>query len=290
MNRIALGTVQFGLPYGIANQTGQVTREEAGLMLDYAASCGITILDTAIAYGESEACLGAVGVKNFKVISKLPSLPDNILAEDVRGWVQNQVSASLSRLDVPALYGLLLHNSSQLTGRFAAPLAAALLELKSQGLVDKLGVSIYAPQELEVIDKVLPYDLIQAPFNLLDRRLLHSGWLRHLKERGVEVHTRSTYLQGLLLMPSGAIPNAFSQWAGLLHRWHQWLAQHDLSALQACLAFTLSHSEIDQVVVGADSLKHLEQILTAAPSEIGSELPDLTCDDLNLIDPSRWKK
>lgn len=290
MNRLALGTVQFGLPYGIANQSGQVSKAEACLMLACAATCGISVIDTAIAYGESEACLGTIGVKGFKIVTKLPSVPDGIDIADVRNWVHGQVKASLRRLGVATLYGLLLHRPSQLLGRYGGVLAGALLELKEQGSIDKLGVSVYAPEELETLDHIFQFELVQAPFNLLDRRLLTSGWLGRLKERGIEVHTRSTFLQGLLLMPISTIPSGFDQWIDLLRHWHQWLAQHDISALQACLAFTLLHQEIDQVVVGADSVDHLKQIVAAASREMVLELPDITCEDLNLIDPSRWKK
>jgi aryl-alcohol dehydrogenase-like predicted oxidoreductase len=290
MNRLALGTVQLGLPYGIANQAGQVSRSEAGLMLAYAESCGISIIDTAIAYGDSETCLGAIGVKGFKVVTKLPSAPNDIDIANVRNWVHNQVTASLRRLDVTKLYGLLLHKPGQLLGRFGAPLAGALLELKAQGLIDKLGVSIYAPEELEAIDHIFQIELVQAPFNLLDRRLLTSGWLGHLKERDIEVHTRSAFLQGLLLMPMASIPSGFEQWAELLQTWHQWLAKNDISALQACLSFSLSHPEINRVVVGADSVVHLKQIIAAVSRDIELELPNLNCEDLNLIDPSYWEK
>jgi len=289
VNRLALGTVQFGLPYGIANQVGQVSRSEAGSMIAHAESSGISVIDTAIAYGESEACLGAIGVKGFKVITKLPSVPNDIDITDVRNWVRDQVTASLSRLGVVTLYGLLLHKPSQLLGRFAEPLTEVLLELREQGMIDKLGVSIYAPEELEALDHIFQMELVQAPFNLLDRRLLTSGWLRRLKERGIEVHTRSAFLQGLLLMPMASIPSRFDRWADLLQTWHQWLAQHDISALQACLSFTLSHKEINQVVVGADSTVHLKQIIAAVSRDINLELPDLICEDLNLIDPISWK-
>jgi aryl-alcohol dehydrogenase-like predicted oxidoreductase len=290
VSRIGLGTVQFGLPYGIANQSGQVSRTEAGLMIAYAASCGISVIDTAIAYGESEACLGTIGVRGFKVVTKLPSVPDDIDVADVPNWVCGQVTASLRRLGVATLYGLLLHKPSQLLGRFGTPIAGALVELKAKGLIDKLGISIYAPEELEVLDRIFQIELVQAPFNLLDRRLLTSGWLGRLKRSGIEVHTRSAFLQGLLLMPKSSIPSEFSHWSDLWQTWHRWLALHDISALRACLTFVLSYPEIDHVVVGADNVDHLRKIIASVSIDNALELPDLTCEDLNLIDPSRWNR
>jgi aryl-alcohol dehydrogenase-like predicted oxidoreductase len=290
VSRIALGTVQFGMTYGIANQFGQVSRHEARLILAYAANCKVSVIDTAIAYGNSEACLGAIGVKNFKIVTKLPPLPASINTADVRNWVHSQVTASLSRLGVTTLYGLLLHKPDQLLGSIGVPLVEALLELKAQGLIAKLGVSIYAPEELATLEHAFPLELIQAPFNPFDRRLLKTGWLGRLKERGIEVHTRSTFLQGLLLLPMEFLLSEFDQWTDLWQAWHHWLAKNNLSALQACLAFALSHSEIERVVVGADNVDQLRQIISAVSIENDLRFPDFSCDDLNLIDPSRWNK
>ena len=141
MNRLALGTVQFGLPYGIANQAGQVSRTEANAMLQLALANGIDTLDTAIAYGDSETCLGEVGSQGFRVVTKLPALPDN--CADIGDWVQQQVNASLSRLGVVEVYGLLLHRSEQLLGSNGVELYQALQALKDNGQVQKVGVSIY---------------------------------------------------------------------------------------------------------------------------------------------------
>ena len=140
MNRLALGTVQFGLPYGIANHSGQVSRAEANDMLQYALANGIDTLDTAIAYGDSETCLGEVGAQGFNVVTKLPALPDR--CENVINWTQQQVSMSLSRLGVTKVYGLLLHRSEQLLGSNGVALYQSLQALKDNGQVQKVGISI----------------------------------------------------------------------------------------------------------------------------------------------------
>lgn len=284
---LALGTVQFGLPYGIANQVGQVTRQEAQAMLQLAAANGIDTLDTAIAYGESETCLGEVGTQNFKLVTKLPAVPEGCV--DIGGWVQDQIAASLARLGVSAVYGLLLHRSEQLLDSNGKELYQALQNLKDKGQVQKVGVSIYAPSELEAVTKLFRFDLVQAPFNLVDHRLYTTGcWLRRLKDDGIEIHTRSVFLQGLLLMPQSAIPPKFVPWSDLWDRWHNWLSNHDVSAVQACLAFPLGFPEIDRVVVGADSVSQLAQIIGAANSTPLVDLPDLHCDAEDLINPGRW--
>jgi len=284
--RLALGTVQFGLPYGIANRDGQVTRSTAKAMLDLAAANSIDTLDTAIDYGESEACLGEVGTQGFKLVTKLPAVPDG--CDDVKGWVQGQVAASLTRLGVKVLYGLLLHRPVQLLEADGKALFQALQSLKDTGQVQKVGVSVYSPRELEELTPRYRFDLVQAPFNLVDRRLQATGWFKRLKDEGIEIHTRSVFLQGLLLMSQATRPLQFSSWSELWSTWHEWLSRHSVSAVQACLAFPLSFSEIDRVVVGADSVSQLGQIVSAAACAAPVDFPDLHCEAESLINPVRW--
>jgi aryl-alcohol dehydrogenase-like predicted oxidoreductase len=286
MNHLALGTVQFGQPYGIANTEGQVTRLAVKTMLKLAANNGIDTLDTAIAYGDSEVSIGEAGIKSFKLVTKLPAMPE--ACSDVAGWVHEQVSASFARLGTDTVYGLLLHRPNQLLEVNGKLLYRTMQKLKETGKVEKIGLSIYSPSELTSIIKQYPIDLVQAPFNLVDRRLHSSGWLQKLKDSSVEVHTRSTFLQGLLLMPQTAIPAKFTPWADLWNKWHQWLAKHQISALQACLNFPLSFPEIDRVVVGAESVNQLQQIINAAASGMDIDLPDLHSEEENLINPARW--
>ena len=140
MDRLALGTAQFGMPYGIANTSGQVSRDEAKAILDLASANGIDTIDTAIAYGESEACLGDIGVENFRMVTKLPTLPEGVAK--IEEWIDGEVEASLKRLRTDSLYGLLLHRSAQ----FGIPaVRTALARLKQGGKVQKIGVSIYSP-------------------------------------------------------------------------------------------------------------------------------------------------
>jgi len=286
MSRLALGTVQFGLPYGIANQDGQVSRSGVKHMLKLAKAQGIDTLDTAIAYGESETCLGEVGIHGFKLVTKLPTVPDDCV--DVSTWIQKQVKESLMRLGVSSVYGVLLHRSDQLIGKNGRAIYKTLKNLKELGLAKKIGVSIYSPSDLDVLTAQHQLDMVQAPFNLIDRRMHTSGWLTRLKNNGIEIHTRSAFLQGLLLMHRSALPAKFGAWSELWRKWQDWLALHHVSAVQACIAFPLAFSEIDRVVVGADNMVQLEQIINAAVSELSDDLPDLSCDDKNLINPSHW--
>lgn len=285
--KLALGTVQFGLNYGIANQSGQVKFSEVKDILDQCKKANIDLLDTAIAYGDSEKILGETGVSEFEVVSKLPSLPEN--CADIDLWIEEQLEESLKRLGVQSLYGLLLHRSENLLGRSGQKLINALTRVKSNGLVQKIGVSIYEPSELDEVMKLLRIDLVQAPLNVIDRRLETDGWLSRLHQQGVEVHTRSTFLQGLLLMPRKRIPAKFRAWTTLWDNWASALKEKNLSAVAVCLSYPLSLQEVDRVVVGVNSVDELKVLIGASQIQLPPyDFSFMISEDQMLINPSNW--
>lgn len=287
MKKIALGTVQFGLDYGIANKSGQVSINEIQNIFQCAKENALDTLDTAIGYGESELRLGQVGVSQWEVVTKLPALPESI--KDVKKWVRKTVNQSLVRLQVSRLKGLLLHKPDDLLHKQGDILYRALEELKEDGLVQKIGASIYDPEELNALYSSYNLDIIQAPFNIFDRRLKESGWMSRLSDQGVEVHVRSVFLQGLLLMSSKSRPSQFKRWDPLLSKWDAWLLDLGISPLQACLGYVLPELKIDRVIVGVDSLEQLKDILNTI-KKISPEIPEyFQCDDIDLINPSRWE-
>lgn len=292
--KLALGTVQFGLPYGITNRQGQVPLAEVGCMLQAASQAGMDTLDTASTYGSSESALGQHDLTHFKVVTKLAALPTDVRgAKDVQAWVEAQVAQSLSRLNVPCAEALLLHRPQQLFEDQGSQLAQAMQGVKALGLVKKIGISIYGPEILDEALRVMPCDLIQAPFNVVDRRLASSGWLGRLHRHGVEVHVRSVFLQGLLLAGAAELPAHFSPWRPMWQRWEAWTGQQHTTSLAACLAFADSYPEISKVVVGADSAAQLTELLTAyrSPSKrVGEAWPDIASNDEALIDPSMWRR
>ena len=245
------------MSYGIANVTGKVSREGAQAILELASLSGIESIDTAIAYKESEACLGAAGIGNFRVVTKLPPVPKDIA--DIGRWIDAQVEASLQRLQIDTVYALLLHRSGQFGDK---SVREALVKLKERGTLHKIGVSIYSPDELDSIPVAGAIDIVQAPLNLVDRQLVTSGWLKRLADCSIEIHTRSAFLQGLLLMPRKSIPEKFSPWCRTWDAWHEWLSGKGMSAVQACLGFALSFPEVDRVVVGVETLYQLSQLIS----------------------------
>ncbi|MEI6300063.1 MAG: aldo/keto reductase [Betaproteobacteria bacterium] len=285
-NRLALGTVQFGTAYGTGSRAGQVCFDDAAEILQHALAAGLDTLDTAMAYGDSEQRLGRMGVGAWRVISKLPPMPDD--CADVSGYVQRSVQGSLERLNLSSLYGMLLHRPYQLLGAQGDVLYRALLNLKTQGLVAKIGVSIYGPEELDSLCSRFAFDLIQSPFSIFDRRLATSGWLSRLHHSGIEIHTRSAFLQGQLLRAARDRPAGFARWNPLWDRWRGWLDEQALTPLQACLGFVMSRSEIDRVVIGVKNLNQLQEILASLKVSVAAPPATLMSEDVDLINPSRW--
>lgn len=287
-NRLALGTVQFGLEYGVANNAGRVNLDEAGKILAEAAHAGINMLDTAIAYGDSESTLGNIGVAGWRIVTKLPEMPDT--CTNVAEWVEAQVRGSLDRLGVQQLHAVLLHRPAQLLEARGSQLFAALERLKILGYTKKIGISIYEPSELDSLFSKMHFDLVQAPLNILDRRLVTSGWAQRLKRSGTELHVRSAFLQGLLLMPADKRPQKFNRWQSLWSEWERWLNETGLSPVEACLQYAMSVEEVDNVVVGVDSAAQLHEIHAAAIGVLPG-LPDWpqTIDPV-LLNPALWSR
>lgn len=287
--RIALGTAQFGLPYGIANAGGQVAPGDITTILAEASNAGMDTVDTAIAYGDAESCLGAAGVSQFRVVSKLPPVPEGITGRlDVLHWVEQHVAGSLRRLRIDRLHAVLLHRPADLSGPAGEALGDALLRVRDAGWVTGIGLSVYAPTELDVLSERLPWSVVQLPCSVLDQRFVASGWVARLHAAGVEVHTRSAFLQGLLLMSPARRPVIFSRWTSTWMAWESWLAQTGQTAVQGCLAAVLAVPGIARVVVGIDGPAHLREIVSAVAGPLVPPPAALASDDPNLVDPTRW--
>lgn len=289
-SRLMLGTAQFALPYGVANAVGIPSRGEVASILSKASADGIVSLDTAISYGECERLLGDAGVSDFDVTTKLPAVPDGVKAEGVSSWVDSQIRGALGRLRVDQIDAVLLHRPTQMVTEVGDALYRALCLQKDLGHVRRIGISIYDPSELDALISRFDLDVVQAPFNILDSRLLNTGWIDRLQNLGVSLHVRSIFLQGLLLMSKSQRPAYFHRWDSLWDRWDAWLQEHDLTALRATLRFALHAPGVEKVVLGVDSRSQLAQIIAVAGE---GPLPDgyqsLSTTDVELLNPSLWK-
>ena len=284
MNRIVLGGAQLGLPYGILNGGETLSREEVARILDTAVDHGIDAIDTAIAYGQSESIIGETAQNRFKIISKLPPIPSDV--SNVSQWVRTQVDASLSRLKCTSLDALLLHRSQDLTDAHGAELYAAINSLKVEKIIQRFGVSIYTPDELNGIIGTFDIDVVQAPLNVFDRRIL--GVIDQLTALNIEVHVRSVFLQGVLIAKPENRPQRFQPWSDHFARFDEWVLSSGVSAMACCLGFALPQSGVAKLVIGTTSPESLTEIMTSIPN-MKLEVPaDLQSSSEQLIDPRVW--
>ena len=289
-NRLVLGTVQFGLPYGVSQDGGRVSIEEARNILELAAVAGIDMLDTAAAYGDSEEVLGEiVGVESpFAIVTKTLPIRANEIDEAAVSRAETGFRNSLRKLRLDKVYALLAHDPRDLLNPGGERLWALLQALKAQGLVGKIGASVYDWAEIDALMSRYPLEVLQAPLNIFDQRLLADSGFAHAAAKGVEIHARSVLLQGLLLMTPEAAAAKLPQAVEKLQDWRDALAEAGVSPLAAALGFALQAPNVDRVVIGVHSAAHLSECLAALDAAPQLNYARFTSDDLDLIDPRRW--
>lgn len=289
--KLALGTVQFGLPYGATNKQGQVGAGEIERILARARAAGIDLLDTAAAYGTSEDVLGASDEARagFSIVTKTQPLRlESIDAEAVERVVDG-VRRSVRRLHVAALDGLLVHHAPDLLAPGGDRLYDALQSLRAEGLVRRLGASVYTVDQLLTLLERYPLEIVQLPMNVLDQAFLQTGTLDRLARGGIEVHVRSIFLQGILL--AERLPRALQTLEPGWLRFQECCAQAGLSSLQGCLAYLKTCEQVSYGVVGVEDSAQLGQILDAWEGLEGRTLPDFTGCNMapeKMLNPSNW--
>jgi aryl-alcohol dehydrogenase-like predicted oxidoreductase len=286
MPNIAIGTANFGMQYGVANSRGKLSKNSVAEILGLAKSLGITCLDTANAYGESQKVLGEFGVRDWRVVSKISSIPRD--CEDVRSFVRAEIDLILTSLNLSEFDTVLVHNPKDLMGNVSEIVYEELQKAKSQGQVEKIGVSIYDPSDLESITSQFQLDVVQAPINVFDNRLQDSGWLDRLASMGVEVHARSVFLQGVLLSAIAQNNDFFKPWKATFEKWNRFAESSGTSAMMNCIKHVNSYDKVTFAVVGVDSAQNLSEVFdafSARPQRINEDNFGV---DSQLINPARW--
>ncbi len=290
--RLGLGTVQFGLDYGVSNRGGRPPEQEAAAILARAAAAGVGFIDTAPAYGAAETLVGRHLPRghNVRIITKAPALADATIDARHGRQVLDGLAASLDRLKVSSVHGFLVHQSDDLAKPGWQHLADAMHEAHARGWANRIGASVYNSDQLALVESRFHPQLVQLPLNVLDRRAIISGILARLKSAGVEIHARSVFLQGLLLMEPDALPEFFVPLRQTIARLRETWQQRGLSALGGCLAFVLRQPAIDAVIVGVNRMSEFAQIEAMMSSLTGDEA-DIAVNppvDAAFLDPSRW--
>lgn len=268
-SRFSLGTAQLGMVYGVANQTGMPSMEEVSNIINTAVSYGVTSFDTARAYGDSENRLGQCLFPykdRVNIITKLSPL-NNLPADALKSTISNAVDASIFRscreLKLSTLATVLIHNPEHLY-LYDGIVWKRLEELRDEGVIGILGVSVYNPQQLDYAVENYKIEHIQLPLNLLDWRWREANVEEILsKNPDIMVHARSIYLQGILLSNQCAWPDFAKRdslnWIKRLHRLAYDLGRESVQEL--CIAYILGQEWIDSTVIGTESLLQLEQNL-----------------------------
>ena len=290
MNKLALGTAQFGMDYGIGSSPGKVNISEVKKILEYAKLTNIDMLDTASAYGKSEKILGELNVDEFKVVTKTRHFNIPKITDDALNLLNRDFEKSLKDLKLDSIYGLLIHHADDLMKPGASKIIEFIHNLKKTNKIRKIGVSIYENKHLSFVLENFDIDLVQLPLNIFDRRLIDNGMLKLLSQKGLEVHARSIFLQGLILMGDSSRPRKFDRWDSLWKSWSEWLNDYKISPLEASIRYAMSFSEISKVLVGIDSINQLIEIVDAASGVLPPIPNDLYTNDSLLLNPSNWNQ
>jgi len=289
--KLGLGTVQFGLDYGLSNTGGQTPEQDVKAVLQRAADAGVRVLDTAAAYGESEAVLGRCVWPEapFSVVTK--TVQPKYLGIDAEnlGTFMRSFGESLERLGRPSVYGLLVHDTEDLLKPGCERLYDWLCGLRDEGRVEKIGVSLLSSEQGQRIFERYSLDIVQLPFNVLDRRMERSGLVAELKRANVEIHARSVFLQGVLLMNPGELPPHFDGVKAHLRRYRESLTDAGIPATTAALAFVLRHPAIDIALCGINTSLQLEDLLGVCEWRgLLPTLDEFALDQDEILDPYRW--
>lgn len=245
-HKIAIGAVQFGLDYGISNKTGQTGLDEIEKIFKTSKKYKINTLDTSDAYGNSEEVIGQVAGEEWLIISKFSSMVLNV-------GLHNLLQQSLNKLQRTSIEGYLAHDAETLINN--PTLWDDLLDCRVNGQVKKIGYSIYTPKQLEsLLSMNMIPDIIQVPFNFLDRRFY--PYFDQLKNLKVEIHTRSSFLQGLFFIKAKNLSSFFEPVQKLIDELQKTFISTDKLA-NALLKYCLDIDQIDKVIIGVNTNKQL---------------------------------
>jgi aryl-alcohol dehydrogenase-like predicted oxidoreductase len=299
VNKLVLGTVQFGLDYGVNNNAGKPSKEKSLEMLDFAYENGISIFDTAYNYGTAEEILGEFlesrKLKDqIKIITKLKA---NIISEsrsdNYYDVIRSNLEKSLERLKMNYVDSYLFHTPEYVKD---SVLVDCMQKLKDEGLVKNIGVSIYEEEDAVYAAKLKQIDYIQIPYSIFDQRLEETDFFKLAKKNGKKVFARSAFLQGLLFMPEEKIPPHLEKAKEYLRSLDRIIGKYNLSRHQAALLFVLKNENIDYVVFGVDDFKNLKENIDIANQNIDCQecIRELKKEFINIeksiIMPSLWKK
>ena len=289
-NKLILGTVQFGLNYGINNTIGKPSTKNIKSILDTAFQNNIHLLDTAEAYGDSQERIGEYhqGSSNkFEIITKfsaaVKSLPLNI---------NERIQRNIETLQVNHLYCYMFHSFNDFNTYYKS-FEEDLITIKTKGLIKKIGVSLYTNEEFEEVLKYNTIDIVQLPFNLLDNISKRGEILTKAKNKGIEIHTRSAFLQGLFFKIPSTLNKTLKPLSSSIE-YLQNLCSSKYKMNDLALNYAYHQKNIDHVLIGVDSVSQLEENLLSINKSINQEtieqINNIDIVQTELLNPSNWNR
>lgn len=283
--RLVLGSAQFGSDYGIVNFTGKVSVQQVEEILNLARRNQVNCIDTASSYGDAEQVLGSQDLRGFDIVTKIPRI-GTANSEQVAKLIEEYARRSCANLKVEKLYGLMLHSARDLIGESGEFAYAGLLAARGAGLAHKIGISVYSAEEIDTALARYRLDIIQMPLSVLDQRLL--GRLKTMADLGIEVHIRSVFLQGTMLISSEKLPERLKPLGPGIMAFQRAAAAQRLSTLEAAIAFVRDLPSVEGIVVGAAGVGEFRAIVAAFHKASFFDASGLALDDVDLVDPRRW--
>ncbi|NQY73972.1 MAG: aldo/keto reductase [Candidatus Margulisbacteria bacterium] len=295
MSELALGTVQLGLPYGISNTHNIPDQLSAKRLLSGSLDQHFTTWDTAPHYGDAEKKIGIYLKSNpnshVDIVTKIPFFQDD---SHYLEKVKTSINHSLSALNQTSLYGVLFHHYEQyyqnkdLVNPF-------LNNLKTTHIIQKMGVSIYSPDNLDTILNITDIDIIQIPFSIFDQRLLSNDYLQRLVDQNIDIHVRSIFLQGLLFLNPETLPPFFQSVKKELRQLHQIAKDHCIPLAKLAIGFVKKTPSISKIILGVGSLSELEENAAYHQDGISENLYReflnlFSSIDPKILDPRSWPK
>lgn len=296
--KLCLGTVQFGMDYGILGRK-KPALEDAVKCLDYATQNGVLAIDTAAAYGTAEEVVGAfigkrtVARERLFISTKLrPNILDDCRPEQFAKVIAENLEGSLRTLRLDYVDAYLLHSARY---AFRPDILEALDSVRRRGLARRVGVSVYEPEEAVACFQDPHVDFIQAPYSIFDHRMKRSGILDHPQRGGCEIHTRSAFIQGLVTLREDQVPPFLERAKPILRRMDEICERNGVGRVELALAYVKRERSISHLVFGVDGLEQLKEDIELFEREVPAPLLDdiereFEGIDADIVMPSLWKK
>lgn len=289
LSAMTIGTVQLGMNYGIANQGGKPDQEKSFAMLRTAFQNGVTSLDTARAYGNSEEVIGAF-LKTWEgpvpfITTKVPTYGDQPVS-GLEKHILSNVETSLETLGIAKADAIMLHSVTDMY-LHREKVAAIMEDLIHRGYADRVGVSVYTGEDVQEMLRYGQYTVTQVPMSIFDQRLIASGMTDRLKEHDYTVFVRSVFLQGLFFLDPDKItdPILLEHAAPKIRLLRKIAEEQNITVTQLAIAFMRDTAGITSLVLGADTPEQVKENISYfdAPS-LGEDVMEQLRKEFAFVD------